>query len=98
MAYPMADSSLSLVPYNSENHEIVLRHGSAVVRYDENSRQILLGDVLHEEDARGGANCPQCGRPFDTEFQHAKYSAKGSSAITGESVDFIDPDLSLIHI
>ncbi|KAF2193348.1 kinase-like protein [Zopfia rhizophila CBS 207.26] len=63
----MADEqhrSMSLVPYiPAESREIVLRHGSAVVVFDQRSKQLSLRDASHSDDVEI-TSCPYCHRSF----------------------------------
>ncbi|KAF1967109.1 kinase-like protein [Bimuria novae-zelandiae CBS 107.79] len=55
---------MSLVPYvPAESREIVLRHGSAVVVYDQLSRQLSLRDASHAADMEH-SSCPYCHRLY----------------------------------
>lgn len=56
--------SMSLVPYNpAESREIVLRHGSAVVVFDQNSKQLSLR-AASDSSAVEVTSCPYCHRPY----------------------------------
>ena len=56
--------NLSLIPYSSlDSREIVLRHGSAVVVYDETSKQLSLRDTT-SSDSLELTDCPYCHRPL----------------------------------
>ncbi|PSN73701.1 kinase-like protein [Corynespora cassiicola Philippines] len=56
--------SMSLVPYvPAESREIVLRHGSAVVVFDQRSKELSLRDASHF-DAVEETSCPYCHRPY----------------------------------
>ncbi|KAF2874504.1 kinase-like domain-containing protein [Massariosphaeria phaeospora] len=55
---------MSLVPYvPAESREIVLRHGSAVVVYDQRSKQLSLRDASRSH-AVEESSCPYCHRPY----------------------------------
>ncbi|KAG9184964.1 hypothetical protein G6011_11794 [Alternaria panax] len=55
---------MSLIPYApAESREIVLRHGAAVVVYDQRSRQLSLRDASHTADV-DSPSCPYCHRPY----------------------------------
>ncbi|KAF2262679.1 kinase-like protein [Lojkania enalia] len=56
--------SMSLVPYiPAESREVVLRHGSAVVVFDQHSKQLSLRDASHS-NAVDISSCPYCHRPY----------------------------------
>ncbi|KAH7135484.1 kinase-like protein [Dendryphion nanum] len=62
--------SMSLIPYApAESREIVLRHGSAVVVYDERSRQLSLRDASKSTTVEATA-CPYCHRPYREPSPH----------------------------
>lgn len=55
---------MSLVPYvPAESREIVLRHGAAVVVYDQLSRQLSLHDASRSASMEP-SSCPYCNRPY----------------------------------
>ncbi|KAH8725105.1 kinase-like protein [Phaeosphaeriaceae sp. PMI808] len=61
---------MSLIPYApAESREIVLRHGSAVVVYDQQSRQLSLRDASRPTSVED-SSCPYCRRPFRTSSPH----------------------------
>ncbi|KAF2689824.1 kinase-like protein [Lentithecium fluviatile CBS 122367] len=61
---------MSLVPYvPAESREIVLRHGSAVVVYDQHSRQLSLRDASRST-AVEPSSCPYCHRPYRENSHH----------------------------
>lgn len=53
-------NNLPLVPFPSENTEVILRHGSSVVLYDPRSEQVTLASA---QDVEPGV-CPTCHRPY----------------------------------
>ncbi|KAJ4371324.1 putative serine/threonine-protein kinase iks1 [Neocucurbitaria cava] len=56
--------SMSLIPYApAESREIVLRHGSAVVVYDQRSKQLSLRDASQSTTVES-TTCPYCRRPY----------------------------------
>ncbi|KAF2739711.1 kinase-like protein [Polyplosphaeria fusca] len=58
---------MSLVPYiPAESREIVLRHGAAVVVYDQRSKQLSLRDAS-QSSALEATSCPYCHRPYHEE-------------------------------
>ncbi|KAH7397022.1 kinase-like domain-containing protein [Phaeosphaeria sp. MPI-PUGE-AT-0046c] len=60
---------MSLIPYApAESREIVLRHGSAVVVWDQRSRQLSLRDASHT--AVEDTSCPYCRRPYREPSPH----------------------------
>ncbi|KAF1984967.1 kinase-like protein [Aulographum hederae CBS 113979] len=64
----MADNSrgrtMSLIPYApAESREVVLRHGSAVVVFDQESRQLSIRDASHATTLEV-TDCPYCHRPL----------------------------------
>ncbi|KAF2020882.1 kinase-like protein [Aaosphaeria arxii CBS 175.79] len=62
--------SMSLVPYvPAESREIVLRHGSAVVVFDQRSKQLSLRDASHTSTVES-TSCPYCHRPFRGNTPH----------------------------
>ncbi|KAF2197516.1 kinase-like protein [Delitschia confertaspora ATCC 74209] len=93
----MADErrgSMSLVPYvPADSREVVLRHGSSVVVFDQNSKQLSLRDASHSS-ALEIAECPYCHRAFreephhdmDDEDEH-EHEHRGSQDSTG----FVNP-------
>ncbi|KAL1592408.1 putative serine/threonine-protein kinase iks1 [Nothophoma quercina] len=55
---------MSLIPYlPAESREIVLRHGSAVVVYDQRSKQLSLRDAS-KSTALDETSCPYCHRAY----------------------------------
>lgn len=60
--------SMSLVPYTAGG-EIVLRHGSSVVVFDQNSKQLSLRDASHST-AIEATSCPYCHRPYRDTSTH----------------------------
>ncbi|KAF1956990.1 kinase-like protein [Byssothecium circinans] len=80
---------MSLVPYvPAESREIVLRHGSAVVVYDQHSQQLSLRDASHS--AVEPTSCPYCHRPYresshhdtsDSEDEHAPFQDADSGFV-----------------
>ncbi|OCK84628.1 kinase-like protein [Lepidopterella palustris CBS 459.81] len=88
----MADErqrSMSLVPYvSTESREVVLRHGSAVVVFDQRSKQLSLRDVSHSTDVEI-ADCPYCHRPLREDSLEAdrEEHAPGTEAEAG----FVNP-------
>ncbi|KIW04253.1 uncharacterized protein PV09_04558 [Verruconis gallopava] len=64
MASGSRQNSMSLVPYVPEQtREIVLRHDSTVVVFDQRSRQLSLRHDPHT-DALEATSCPTCHRPY----------------------------------
>ncbi|KAF2468543.1 kinase-like protein [Lindgomyces ingoldianus] len=62
--------SMSLVPYvPAESREVVLRHGSAVVVFDQRSKQLSLRDASHS-NAVEITSCPYCHRAFREPTPH----------------------------
>ncbi|KAH7384481.1 kinase-like protein [Pyrenochaeta sp. MPI-SDFR-AT-0127] len=62
--------SMSLIPYApAESREIVLRHGSAVVVYDQQSKQLSLRDASRTT-AVEDTSCPYCRRPYREPSPH----------------------------
>ncbi|CAO2655661.1 Nn.00g044640.m01.CDS01 [Neocucurbitaria sp. VM-36] len=60
---------MSLIPYApAESREIVLRHGSAVVVYDQRSKQLSLRDASHSTVE--STTCPYCRRPYREPSPH----------------------------
>ncbi|KAF2001933.1 kinase-like protein [Amniculicola lignicola CBS 123094] len=56
--------SMSLVPYiPADSREVVLRHGSAVVVFDQQSKQLSLRDASHSTEVEV-TSCPYCHRPW----------------------------------
>ncbi|KAF2036548.1 kinase-like protein [Setomelanomma holmii] len=63
---------MSLIPYApAESREIVLRHGSAVVVYDQRSRQLSLRDASRST-AVDDTSCPYCRRPYREPSPHSE--------------------------
>ncbi|KAL5114057.1 hypothetical protein ACEQ8H_008071 [Pleosporales sp. CAS-2024a] len=61
---------MSLIPYApAESREIVLRHGSAVVVYDQRSKQLSLRDASHSTAVQD-TSCPYCRRPYRDPSPH----------------------------
>ncbi|KAF2453823.1 kinase-like domain-containing protein [Lineolata rhizophorae] len=83
---------MSLVPYlPAESRQVVLRHGSAVVVYDEDSKQLVLRDDPSLRDASSNdpasssaavqlADCPYCHRPLRSRNGHHAAGANGAAA------------------
>ncbi|CAG5158517.1 uncharacterized protein ALTATR162_LOCUS5119 [Alternaria atra] len=64
---------MSLIPYApAESREIVLRHGSAVVVYDQRSKQLSLRDASHATDV-GSPSCPYCHRSYREPSPHEEH-------------------------
>ncbi|KAF2626222.1 kinase-like protein [Macroventuria anomochaeta] len=62
--------SMSLIPYlPAESREIVLRHGSAVVVYDQRSKQLSLRDAS-KSTALDETSCPYCHRAYRDASPH----------------------------
>ncbi|KAF3006469.1 hypothetical protein E8E13_003507 [Curvularia kusanoi] len=62
--------SMSLIPYlPAESREIVLRHGSAVVVYDQRSKQLSLRDAS-KSTALDETSCPYCHRAYREPSPH----------------------------
>ncbi|KAJ4350584.1 hypothetical protein N0V95_004635 [Ascochyta clinopodiicola] len=63
--------SMSLIPYlPAESREIVLRHGSAVVVYDQRSKQLSLRDASQSADVDATSSCPYCHRAYREPSTH----------------------------
>jgi hypothetical protein len=75
-----------LVPYNSQSRAVVLRHGSTVVLYNQDSRTIELDYVEDEDD---DSICPTCRRPLESSTYDEDFDARRGSATTPS---FITPD------
>ncbi|KAL6712223.1 putative serine/threonine-protein kinase iks1 [Coniothyrium glycines] len=70
--------SMSLIPYApAESREIVLRHGSAVVVFDQRSKQLSLRDASHSSDI-DATSCPYCRRPYREPSPHDEDDEAGS--------------------
>ncbi|KAF2423433.1 kinase-like protein [Tothia fuscella] len=81
--------SMSLVPYVPEqSREIVLRHDSTVVVYDQRSRQLSLRDASQASSLEYTA-CPTCHRPFDDPPPHHESSEQ--SPQNHNSTHWMDP-------
>ncbi|KAL2354941.1 kinase-like protein [Cryomyces antarcticus] len=68
MADVAPQRQLSLIPYPSDSREIVLRHGSAIVVYDERSKELSLRDTSRSQNVELTV-CPYCHRPLREEQQ-----------------------------
>ncbi|KAF9883385.1 putative serine/threonine-protein kinase iks1 [Aspergillus nanangensis] len=60
----MADSGMSVVPYNSSNSDVVLRHNDSVVLLDRESQQLVLRDASEGNYDVEVTDCPYCHRPL----------------------------------
>ncbi|GAB7338222.1 hypothetical protein MBLNU457_4558t1 [Dothideomycetes sp. NU457] len=80
---------LSLIPYPSEQREVVLRHGNSVVVFDQQAQELSLRDTSHE-DATDFTDCPYCHRPFQDERSsyHTTQDARSESPDHG----FVNPN------
>lgn len=59
------ESDNRLVPYTTSSRAVVLRHGNALVLYNEDSRSVELGYAdINDDDAESNV-CPTCLRPYD---------------------------------
>lgn len=84
----MHEDNFSLVPYNSRDHETVLRHGSVAVLFNEESRRISLRTVKAAATSEIGI-CPLCRKPLD---RPAKSQDPDSPAEIRDPDDgFLDP-------
>ncbi|KAI5372027.1 hypothetical protein J4E82_009251 [Alternaria postmessia] len=85
---------MSLIPYApAESREIVLRHGSAVVVYDQRSKQLSLRDASHATDI-GSTSCPYCHRPYREPSPHSEHdSDEPEHAVPGIPAEngFVNP-------
>ncbi|TID20881.1 kinase-like protein [Venturia nashicola] len=62
-------NTMSLVPYEPEqSREIVLRHNSTVVVFDQRSKQLLLRNASRQSTNVDLTNCPTCHRPLRDEY------------------------------
>ncbi|KAF2130584.1 kinase-like protein [Dothidotthia symphoricarpi CBS 119687] len=62
--------SMSLIPYApAESREIVLRHGSAVVVFDQQSKQLSLRDASRSTTVEA-TSCPYCRRSYRDPSPH----------------------------
>ncbi|KAF2642877.1 kinase-like protein [Massarina eburnea CBS 473.64] len=81
---------MSLVPYvPAESREIVLRHGSAVVVYDQRSKQLSLRGASHS--AVEPTSCPYCHRAYRDSAHH------DASASDDEHIPFPDADPGFVN-
>lgn len=85
---------LSLVRYDSQHREIVLKHRNAVVVYDHRLHELSLraDPVDHDYSTR---DCPYCHRPLDATFDSDEDSITDvhpPSTSTSSSHAFVDPD------
>ncbi|KAF2091840.1 kinase-like protein [Saccharata proteae CBS 121410] len=79
---------MSLVPYApAESREIVLRHGSAVVVYDQNLKQLQLRDASRSSDV-DLTECPYCHRPLRDTGLDDGHDVRDDS---GGDASFVDP-------
>ncbi|ORY04124.1 kinase-like domain-containing protein [Clohesyomyces aquaticus] len=85
--------SMSLVPYvPAESREVVLRHGSAVVVYDQHSKQLSLRDASHFDEMEATA-CPYCHRSFREPDPHEadEGDEHEHSGLPSADPGFVDP-------
>lgn len=68
------DNENRLVPYSSQPREVVLRHGNAVVLYDELSQTIEVEPDVESLDQPLNV-CPTCRRPFDVHDEYDNNNA-----------------------
>ncbi|KAI9690954.1 MAG: putative serine/threonine-protein kinase iks1 [Bathelium mastoideum] len=95
MADELPPRSMSLVPYQPDSREIVLRHGSAIVVYDQESRQLSLKDTSRSQ-AIELADCPYCHRPL-RENSRSPDRNESPSGHGGEA-SFVNPEyFRLLH-
>ncbi|KAJ9667284.1 putative serine/threonine-protein kinase iks1 [Coniosporium apollinis] len=82
---------MSLVPYlPAESREIVLRHGSAVVVYDQLSKQLSLRDGSHS-NAVELSDCPYCHRPL-RETSPEPDNAEQAGSPGADTAGFVSPE------
>ncbi|KAK2761299.1 putative serine/threonine-protein kinase iks1 [Arachnomyces sp. PD_36] len=87
MAEESGQRSMSIVPYTSNNRDIVLRHDDAVVLLDRDSQQLVLSNNQDVDFA----NCPYCHRPMrDENRETGRENHHGSNG--GVQSGFINPD------
>jgi len=78
-----------LVPYTTLSRAVVLRHGNALVLYNEDSRSVELGSADIDDDHAESNICPTCLRPYDN-----RRASEPAEAEYGGSHDqtFITPE------
>ncbi|KAF2136465.1 uncharacterized protein K452DRAFT_279942 [Aplosporella prunicola CBS 121167] len=83
---------MSLVPYGpAESRQIVLRHGSAVVVYDQRSKQLSLRSAPHASGLElADPDCPYCHRPLREQTRHQS-DAGGNDEELPET-GFVNPE------
>ncbi|KAF2760335.1 kinase-like protein [Pseudovirgaria hyperparasitica] len=92
MAETPPQRNLSLVPYlPAESRQIVLRHGSAVVVFDQRSKQLSLRDASRS-DAVELSDCPYCHRPLREEPDPEVYHDNEHEADTTPAPGFVNPE------
>ncbi|KAF2706471.1 kinase-like protein [Pleomassaria siparia CBS 279.74] len=85
--------SMSLVPYTpAESREIVLRHGSAVVVFDQRSKQLSLRDASHSSTVES-TSCPYCRRPYHEDDSSSSDEEDGQEHATLPETDpgYVNP-------
>ncbi|KAE8149271.1 kinase-like domain-containing protein [Aspergillus avenaceus] len=60
----MADDGMSIIPYGSSNHDVVLRHNDSVVVFDRDSQQLVLRNTTENNADIDLTDCPYCHRPL----------------------------------
>ncbi|KAK4988813.1 putative serine/threonine-protein kinase iks1 [Elasticomyces elasticus] len=92
---PHLERQMSLVPYTQDAREVVLRHGSAVVVYDEKSRQLSLKQTPRSHSVEL-ADCPYCHRPLRSDSQSSDHTEHVVSPDAEN--DFTNPEyFRLLH-
>ncbi|KAI4746742.1 kinase-like protein [Aureobasidium sp. EXF-12298] len=93
----MADAEprrqMSLIPYTSDSHEIVLRRGNAIVVFDPESRQLSLRG--NPQTAIGGLDlqqCPYCHRSMKDDTDPHQYEPEDEQAASHNQNAFVNPD------
>ncbi|GAM84341.1 hypothetical protein ANO11243_023350 [Dothideomycetidae sp. 11243] len=88
MAEGGRDRQLSLIPYASNQSEVVLRHGTAVVTVDPRSQQLTLRNTESEAVEYGA--CPYCHRPYHDE--QSPYADPHDRVSPPPESSFVNPD------
>lgn len=80
---------LSLIPYPSDQREIVLRHENTVVVFDQQAQELSLRDTSYEEPPEF-TDCPYCHRPFQDE--RPSYHATENTRSVSPDHGFVNPN------
>ncbi|KAL1297840.1 hypothetical protein AAFC00_006367 [Neodothiora populina] len=88
MASSDPQGQLSLIPYPSDSREVVLRHGSSVVVYDPQSRELSLR--REPDDYPNPQECPWCHRPMKADS--SEFDTHEDDAPLNHEDTFVNPE------